>query len=390
MLPLEIFGIVLFVLGHLDCARARKLDTSTSMPAFKDTPCPEDEDLAGDLPKNPDLCVEVLLPNLGKDMLVLSLIHGTSIYEGYLRNEKDVPVILIDVPSTKRRVINFNSDNIPSCSSFDVNLLSEHVTCLRATFENPNTTNSASMTRRLHRSSGDKIIPLERYYPHGINIRVLFTFDKHFYEAFDGVDGKQAEVHMEEVTRLVRNAYEDKKIKREIGTHVNIIANKVHYDVSLKSVVKVDEHFLSSIDKDYHNLIAYVSNGGASGYGPGDVCDKDGNRWSRTIGYGQNECNSFPTPEPIECTPTNRLALTAEMIAHEIGHNLGMWHDFDDDIYVDTGKFVYRKYENVECRGLMDYIDDGVGWSKCSMLDFSQNLFGHVSSEGIAKCLGGV
>ena len=75
------------------------------MPAFKDTPCPGDEDLAGDLPKNADLCVEVLLPNLGKDMLVLSLIHGTSIYEGYLRNEKDVPVILIDVPSTKRRVV---------------------------------------------------------------------------------------------------------------------------------------------------------------------------------------------------------------------------------------------------------------------------------------------
>ena len=71
---------------------------------------------------------------------------------------------------------------------------------------------------------------------------------------------------------------------------------------------------MSSKDKDYHNLIAYVSNGGASGYGPGDVCNKDGNRWSRTIGYGQNECNSFPTPEPIECTPTNRLALTAEVI----------------------------------------------------------------------------
>ena len=75
------------------------------MPAFKDTPCPEDEDLAGDLPQNPDLCVEVLLPNLDKDMLVLSLIPGTSIYEGYLRNEKDVSVILIDVPSTKKRMV---------------------------------------------------------------------------------------------------------------------------------------------------------------------------------------------------------------------------------------------------------------------------------------------
>ena len=75
------------------------------MPAFKDTPCPEEEDLPGDLPKNPDLCVEVLLPNLDKDMLILSLVPGTSIYEGYLRNEIDVPVILIDVPSTKKRMV---------------------------------------------------------------------------------------------------------------------------------------------------------------------------------------------------------------------------------------------------------------------------------------------
>ena len=65
------------------------------------------------------------------------------------------------------------------------------------------------------------------------SVRVLFTFDKHFYEDFDGQDGKSAEEHMEEVVRLVTNAYKDKKFKREIGTHVNIIANKINYPVSL-------------------------------------------------------------------------------------------------------------------------------------------------------------
>ena len=45
------------------------------------------------------------MPNSEKDMLVLAQVPGTSIYEGYLRNEVDVPVVLIDVPSTNKRVV---------------------------------------------------------------------------------------------------------------------------------------------------------------------------------------------------------------------------------------------------------------------------------------------
>ena len=59
-------------------------------------------------------------------------------------------------------------------------------------------------------------------------------------------------------------------------------------------------------------------------------------------------------------------------MAHEMGHDLGMWHDFYDHTY----PYVYRKYQNEarDCRGLMDYIDDGMGWSKCSASDFSRYI----------------
>ena len=59
------------------------------------------------------------------------------------------------------------------------------------------------------------------------SVRVLFTFDDRFKDAFDGEDGKSADEHMEEVMRLVKNAYKDVTLKREIGTVVNIIATKV-------------------------------------------------------------------------------------------------------------------------------------------------------------------
>ena len=51
-----------------------------------------------------------------------------------------------------------------------------------------------------------------------------------------------------------------------------------------------------------------------------------------------------------------------------------MWHDMIP--FTDLQDPEYRKYLNEpqDCRGLMDYVDDGTGWSKCSMMDFSRYL----------------
>ena len=67
-----------------------------------------------------------------------------------------------------------------------------------------------------------------------------------------------------------------------------------------------------------------------------------------------------------------------------MGKSLGM--ELDIDINED-GTIEYRKYKGEECKGLMDYTDDGIAWSKCSMLDFSTFLSQYVTSEGIPTCL---
>ena len=47
---------------------------------------------------------------------------------------------------------------------------------------------------------------------------------------------------------------------------------------------------------------------------------------------------------------------TAEVVTHEIGHNMALKHDFDDAIKENTGNTVPRKVDGIDCAGYMDYM----------------------------------
>ena len=44
-------------------------------------------------------------PNKVMDFLILTSMPKTSIYEGFLQGDKDVSVVMIDTPMTKKRMV---------------------------------------------------------------------------------------------------------------------------------------------------------------------------------------------------------------------------------------------------------------------------------------------
>ena len=80
------------------------------------------------------------------------------------------------------------------------------------------------------------------------------------------------------------------------------------------------EHYRSSTEKEIYDLIVYVTHPKEGKYGGfgysnfGQVCNEDGKRFTTVYAYGPEDCNLFDPPKPIDCSTTNRLTLTAEVI----------------------------------------------------------------------------
>lgn len=235
------------------------------------------------------------------------------------------------------------------------------------------------------------MVSLKNYYgTKGIPLRVLFTLDTDFVKTFKTAD-------INKFIQLTKKNLDSQSLKKLIGTTVKLTATIRKYSKAFKDtggsckgqggklINKGDWPCTFKSDaqkqKKYYDVYQYVqgnpkNNGGGVSFGA-TVCKttQKGERISMVMTPTKKDCKNDGYSATAAKCHAYRISKLASTAAHEIGHTIGMMHDFKDP-HKRGSAYVYRKYNNKSCAGgFMSYVNQGKnGWSACSARDFSRFL----------------
>merc|ERR1712045_543413 len=302
------------------------------------------------------------------------------------------------------RIISFESDNSLHCDMFDVDMKTGEVSCTIDDDEEDREMtpgNDEVFSKEVSDRGSDftkantngKIVSLGKYYKNGIPLSVLFTFDTNFVKTF-GASG------MTNLIALVKKEFAGKSLKKLVGTTIKLTGTIRKFSRALKDKGSNTAHTSSRCQKklgdwprtfqtdaakqkayDQYTYIGGLPSDGGGGVAMGaTICKSDkGERISFARAPTDKDCKNDKVKK---CTKSYKLGVLAKTTAHEIGHNLGMDHDFNTSVYNRQRKFQYRKYNKKSCKGgLMDYGANRNGWSSCSARDFSR----YITKAGTVK-----
>ena len=381
---------------------------NNSMPVFNEIKCPTNIGF---------VCLKVTFPSNATKVLVTKPIPGTSIFEGFVFEDNHTKTVIVGTPKTSKVLILLRIDDFPACYRFNVDLLDNSTRCINSAMIDHYNIPEHSLRDQIKNPSSfsipNTVKPIVRLSNHygvsGIPFNVMFAFDVRFQEEFRNKDGKTMDEHMETIIALVKWAFLDKSLSKQLGTTVNIIGTKKRLMETLPLNLTTD-HLRKLYNphkivgnkrrnlliperrlkhKVYHATAIVTTSDVKFVNFPKDhgmrldhigFCDTRHLAISATRAFQVSDCNEKASLKESDCSSTILASLTSWIITHQIGHNLGMNNNY---YYDHNGALIYRKYENESenCTGWMDRPIDSHGWSKCSVSDLSRYFTANGTKE---------